>query len=396
MFKHLLKLIWNRKRSHALIIVEITLSFLVIFGIGALAVYNWTLYQKPLGFNYENGLQIIIRNGGDWTETDGQRLEQAILALNDMQEVDSAFAMLFGPFRGWRSTSNFEYNGITVDGSQNRISDGGHQALGLELLEGRWTGPEDIGLNWDTVVINRQMAEALFPNESALGKNIRPPEQDNPDYRDYRVVGVFEDFRQQGEFSEQGNYVMRRLAVEGHEQRAFSIMVYSQSASSQQLQQELIDTLQTIAPNWTVRIDSLEAMRADRIDNVTTPMSIMSLIAGFLIIMVGFGLFGVLWQSVTRRTGELGLRRAMGAHRGRIYRQIVAEMALTASIGLAIGIFIAIQLPILGTFPMINWTAAIGGMLISSAIILNLCILCSLYPGWLASRKSPAEALHYE
>jgi len=111
---------------------------------------------------------------------------------------------------------------------------------------------------------------------------------------------------------------------------------------------------------------------------------------------VGFGLFGVLWQSVTRRTNELGLRRAMGASRQHIYQQIVAEMCLTAVFGLGIGVFVAVQFPLLGTFPELDWSATIGGISISAVLVSTLCFLCALYPGWLASRKSPAEALHYE
>ena len=199
-----------------------------------------------------------------------------------------------------------------------------------------------------------------------------------------------------GEFSELGNYVLRRLALEQYDQRAFSLMIYPRPGAAVSLQEEIMVTLQGIAPNWTLRIDELSSMREQRLAMVLTPLTVMSLVAGFLILMVGFGLFGVLWQSVTRRTNELGLRRAMGASRQRIYHQIVAEMCLIAAAGLAIGGFIAVQFPMLGTFSELDWPAAIGGIAISATLVSTLCFLCALYPGWLASQKSPAEALHYE
>jgi putative ABC transport system permease protein len=396
MFKHLLKLLWNRKAAHGLIVAEISIAFLVVFAIASQGYHNWQLYKAPLGFSYKNALHVIIRTGGDWTETDGKTLEQALGVLSNIPNIESANAMLFGPFRGWRSISNYSYGGLDVDAIQNRISDGGAEAMGLQLIEGRWAGPEDIGLAWGTATINRRMAETLFPDESPLGKNINPPDEDNDDYRETRVVGVFEDFRQMGEFSELGNYVMRRLAVEQYEQRAFTLLIYPRPGAPVSLQEEIINTIQTIAPNWTLRIDELSSMREQRLEEVITPLSVMALVAGFLILMVGFGLFGVLWQSVTRRTNELGLRRAMGASRQRIYSQIVAEMCLTAAFGLAIGGFIAVQFPMLGTFAELDWPAAIGGITISATLVSTLCFLCALYPGWLASRRSPAEALHYE
>jgi putative ABC transport system permease protein len=396
MFKHLLKLIWNRKGSHGLIIAEIAIAFLVVFGVAATGYHNWILYNEPLGFEWENGLHVMIRNGGDWTEDDGKALEQSLSVLRNKAEIESAHALVFGPFRGWRSRSNFEYGDIEIHGTQNRFTDGAYDDMGLELIEGRWTGPQDYGLNWEVAVINRRMAELLFPDESPIGKNIRPPDAENENYKEIRVVGVFEEFRQMGEFRKLDNYVIRRLAIEDHETRSFSLIIYPRPGSAVTLQEEILEDLQRVAPGWTLNIREMSSMRKEMMDNVITPLSVMALVAGFLILMVGFGLFGVLWQSVTQRTSELGLRRAMGASRQRIYRQIVAEMVLGASIALTIGVLIAIQFPLLGTFEDLDWPAAIGGMIISGTLVLSLCFLCALYPGWLASRRSPAAALHYE
>ena len=396
MFKHMMKLIWNRKGAHGLIITEIVIAFLVVFGVASLAYSNWSLYNEPLGFEWENGLHVMIHNGGDWTSEDGQNLEQAVNVLRSHSQIESANAVLFGPFRGWRSISDFGTEDHEVHATRNMFSDGAHEDIGLELLEGRWTGPEDIGLDWDVAVINRRMAEELFPETSALGQNIRPYDEEYENYREMKVVGVFEDFRQMGEFADLSYYVIQRFPMEEHEQRAFSLLIYPRAGAAVSLQEEIVETLQRVAPNWTVKIQEMSVMRQQQLDQVLTPLTVISLVAGFLILMVGFGLFGVLWQSVTRRTSELGLRRAMGANRQRIYHQIVGEMVLGAGIALAIGVAIAIQFPLLGTFETMGWPSAIGGMVISGTIVVTLCFLCALYPGWLASRRSPAEALHYE
>jgi putative ABC transport system permease protein len=52
MIRHLLKLVWNRKRMNALIILEIFFSFLVLFVVGTLALYLWDNVRQPLGFSY--------------------------------------------------------------------------------------------------------------------------------------------------------------------------------------------------------------------------------------------------------------------------------------------------------------------------------------------------------
>ena len=71
-------------------------------------------------------------------------------------------------------------------------------------------------------------------------------------------------------------------------------------------------------------------------NNYLTPLAIMGMVAGFLLLMVALGLSGVLWQNVTQRIRELGLRRAKGADRARIKRQIFMEIALMTGIAMVV------------------------------------------------------------
>jgi putative ABC transport system permease protein len=113
-------------------------------------------------------------------------------------------------------------------------------------------------------------------------------------------------------------------------------------------------------------------------------------------IMVALGLSGVLWQNVTRRTRELGLRRALGATGGSVHRQIIAEVALLTTLAVIIGVVIVAQLPILGLFKLVTPSSYTIGIVGALATIYGLTLLCGLYPSWLAGRVQPAQALHYE
>jgi putative ABC transport system permease protein len=120
-------------------------------------------------------------------------------------------------------------------------------------------------------------------------------------------------------------------------------------------------------------------------------------IATFLLLMVAFGLFGVLWQNTTRRIPEIGLRRAIGASAGDIYRQIIAEQFLLSSVAMLVAMLLLVQLPITGALgELLNWQVFLGAAAVSMAAIYLLSLLCSVYPGWRASRLSPTQALHYE
>ena len=119
-------------------------------------------------------------------------------------------------------------------------------------------------------------------------------------------------------------------------------------------------------------------------------------IALFLIVMVGLGLTGVLWQNVTRRMREMGVRRALGASGANVRHQVLAEVALLATLSIAAGSVIVLQLPLLGVMRFVTareFAAGFGGAL---AVIYAITLLCGAYPSWLASTIAPAEALRYE
>jgi putative ABC transport system permease protein len=113
-------------------------------------------------------------------------------------------------------------------------------------------------------------------------------------------------------------------------------------------------------------------------------------------LMVAFGLLGVLWQNVTRRTQELGLRRAMGATATMVQIQIVFELLVITLMAITIGFLIAIQVPIAGVVEQLTWSIFFQSVAISTVIIMLLSIACAYYPSLIATRYLPADALHYE
>jgi putative ABC transport system permease protein len=118
--------------------------------------------------------------------------------------------------------------------------------------------------------------------------------------------------------------------------------------------------------------------------------------SSLLVSMLILGLMGVLWQNITRRTKEIGLRRANGATRGQIFGQIIGEMLFLATAGIVPGILIIVQLLFLDSFGYISHTIHIVAMTVSALVLYCMVAACSLYPGYMATRVSPAEALHCE
>jgi ABC-type antimicrobial peptide transport system, permease component len=159
---------------------------------------------------------------------------------------------------------------------------------------------------------------------------------------------------------------------------------------------EFNQRLHAIAPDNVFRIRRMEQMRKDGLRIRTVPLIVLAVIATFLISMVALGLTGVLWQSVTRRMREIGLRRALGASACGVRRQILGEVALLSTLAMVVGVVVVLQLPLLGVFSVVSIPEFAAGVLVALAVIYTITLLCGAYPSWLASPVQPAEALHYD
>src|SRR5262249_43430038 len=112
--------------------------------------------------------------------------------------------------------------------------------------------------------------------------------------------------------------------------------------------------------------------------------------------MVALGLTGVLWQNVSRRTQEIGLRRALGSTERSIYKQILGELLVLTTFGLIVGVVIIVQFPLLNIVDIVPVKAYIFSFALSMGLINLLESFGGLYPRLLAIEVQPAEALHYE
>ena len=397
MLKHLFKLVWNRKRTNFLIILEIFFSFLVLFAVVTLGVFYADNYNHPLGFSYENvwNIAIDLKQTSDdyWTPEQATTTQQLFLALQDFDEVEATAAVLTPPFVfGGRNSVNL-YEGRQIEMDVNEVTDDFKNVLDLQVKSGRWFSQEDDAMNWKPVVINQHLSQELYGAEDPVGKSFKPWASDG----DCRVVGVVTDFRKNGEYSELQNYLFERRNLNDPQQRPpRNLLLKVRPGTTALFEEKLINKLQNIARDWSFEIQPLAAMRESHLKFYLAILIGFSVVALSLMIMVGLGLMGVLWQNVTQRTREIGLRRAKGATAGKIHIQILGELLMLTSFGLALGTLIVIQFPLLDLIGFISTKVFLLGLMASLLIIYAIATLCGLYPSYLATKVQPAEALHYE
>jgi putative ABC transport system permease protein len=397
MLRHLLKLIWRRKSRNMMLSLEILLAFLVVFAIAAFGLRYWQLYQMPTGHRWQNQWTVNIRAAQD-LPNDAAIFDHLKRGLQDLPEIESVAFSSFGTYELSRWTGDYRL----PDGSQQltldslRVSDDYFSTMGMTLARGRFFSSMDDGADAVPVVINRRLADKWFPGKEAIGQTYVEKTRERDGER-YRVVGVVEHFRSHGELMDPVYFMLQRWVPGVGKEAAPSIMLKLRPGTPRTFEARLNARLKQIRGDWNYVITPQADARASMLKAQTIPLVILAVIAAFLLVMVAFGLFGVLWQNTTRRIPEIGLRRALGADAGAIYRQIISEQFLLSSGAIMVALVLLVQLPLTGVFgEALNWMVFIGAALLSATVIYLLSLLCSLYPGWRAARLSPTEALHYE
>jgi putative ABC transport system permease protein len=406
MIRHLFKLIWNRKRTNVLMMTEIFVSFLVLFAVLSLAVYMFDNWRRPIGFSTERiwnvGVDMKQASDDSFDASQQESTRQLFLALREFPEIEATAATMLAPYQFGSSNSSYRWQNRTVEFGVAEVTDGFRDLLGLKIVEGRWFGPEDEGQAYDPVVINRAMRVDLFGQQPAIGKDLASDDRPTgvaPTDRPRRVVGVVEEYREDGEFDGTRDYAIFRKSLSGDNQLnrpPRNLLIKVRAGASPDFEERLTKRLQAAAPGWSFDVVRLSQMRDDFIRFAIAPLIGVSLVAAFLMLMVALGLFGVLWQAVTQRTRELGLRRAKGAAKVNVRRQILGEIAVMTFLSMVAGTLVVAQFPLLNVIYFVEPHVYVLAFMLSVATIFALTLLCGWYPSHVATRLEPAEALRYE
>jgi putative ABC transport system permease protein len=402
MIRHLLKLVWHRKRANALVMAEIFISFLVVFAVATLAAMAIGGWNRPLGFDWHDVWLISLDvpqagQGGmlPMTSDDPSRavIGRILRETKTFPQVVDAALSDTPAYGNSESSGRWDRNGHTVELTRDNVSDGFANVMRLKLVQGRWFERADDAIGYNPVVVDRDLAREFFGDADPVGQKF-----DEADGITFRVVGVVEPYRKSGELATPGvNMVfLRRSLDKPNGIIPSNIVLRVQPGTPAAFEEELTRRLHEIAPDVPMRVKRMDRMREIGLRVRLVPIYVAGIVALFLITMVALGLTGVLWQTVTRRTREIGLRRALGASGAGVRAQVLLEVALVATLALIAGVVIVAQLPILGIFRFVTPQAFATGLGCSLAMIYGLTVLCGVYPEWLASRVQPAQALHYE
>ena len=383
---------WHRKGKNFLLLIEIFFSFIVLFATITMAFNQLSNYYTPTGFEYKDVYVVDIDPHGQEGEALREKLLQLKNHIRSIPEImNHSLSSVNVPYAFSNNNTTHHYEGKRVKAGYFEVEPAYFETLDMELIYGRFLQKGDEG-KLPSVVVNETYVQELFKEENPIGKWYTNPEGE----RRGKIVGVVKHFRQHGEYAKPLPAVFYAVNLQDTANwYPTTLLIETKPGAVPGWQQGLLDKASLIAPDWAFEEEPMAEKRERQAKFTLIPLIIIGTVAGFLIFNVVLGLFGVLWYNISKRFSEIGIRRALGATQSAIRRQMVGEVLVLATFGIALGLLLAVQFPLLGVFDVEDSTYMYA-ILLSLLLVYLLVTLCAWYPSRQAAAIEPAEALHYE
>jgi putative ABC transport system permease protein len=215
------------------------------------------------------------------------------------------------------------------------VSDGYFEALKVRLIAGRAFTAQDTATSPRVAVVNQTAAARLWPGEDAIGKRIK---QGWPEWKTpwYEVVGVAADLKLDGIDAATPMQIYLPFAQELATNPA---LILRSSVEPATLSTAVRGAVHRLAPSMPVyAVQTLEALMSEAIARERASMTIFGAFAVIAVVLASIGIYGVVAQSVTQRTHEVGVRLALGASRRDVLRLFLRQGLMPVAVGLALGV----------------------------------------------------------
>jgi putative ABC transport system permease protein len=392
----------NKLRS-ALTILGVTIGVFSVIGVmTALSVIQSSI-ESGLSFLGSNIFQFAkypTMNTSDPEDTFANRRNITLAEGREFERLmgGTANAICFKIFDGGRPASygRTKIQGLTLVGTNEHFLVANSYTLGY----GRNLTPEDVALGRNVAVVGKDIEKKLFANESPIGKSVKF--NDKP----YQIIGVFAEKGSSFGQSQDDTVIVpitRFLGDFGQANRTVNIAIQSTSqATYNATLDKAIGAMRSARGLKLGEDNDFEIYSNDSLVNAFAQIAGTIRIGAFVVSVIallaaGIGIMNIMLVSVTERTREIGVRKAIGARRDDIVRQFLLEAIVLSELGGLLGILfgvvggngVAIWLDIAMVFP---WGWALTGLVVCSVIGIGF----GWYPAWKAASLDPIEALRYE
>ena len=393
----------------ALIVAEFALSLVLMIGAGLLLRSFWKVLEVQPGFNSDHivtaQIWLPVPNDPKNNPYPTQEKRNVFLAsvIQRLSAIPGVSEVAIGggntPFAGLRNASGFDIQGQTVAAGEAPTAELGvttantFHALGIPLVRGRMLADNDDPKGEPVVVIDETAAERFWPNADPVGKQIRLQFGIKQPWR--RIVGVVGRSRGDGLDAPYAPHIFlpaRQLPL-----NAMTVYIRTES-TPEALEGAIRREIQAVDPDLPVfGVRSLRSSIAAALAARRFAMQVLGFFAATALLLAAIGIYGVMAYFVSQRTGEIGVRMALGAQRRDVLKLIVRQGMSLAMAGVVIGFVASLALArlmsglLFGVHPNDPLTLAIFTL-----VLAGVALLANYVPARRAAMVDPMQALRNE
>jgi Acidobacterial duplicated orphan permease len=381
----------------ALVILQVCLSVLLLVGAGLFIRTLINLRNADLGFNPARVLLFTIdpprtRYKGEQSVTLFGRIQEKIDAIPGVQSASLSEDALVA-----NDTST---TSVSAKGSGSRpakeqrawiniVDSGFLHTMEIPILYGRSFNTHDRANSPRVAIVNQQFVQRFFPNTNPLGKIFG-------DGTDYQIVGVCGNAKYSNiRGAVPPTFYLPYTQSPELGAMTFEVKTAANQASVVEAIREAVRSVDKDLPVSGIRTQT-EQIDAT-ISNERAFAALSSGLGLLALVLAAIGIYGVMAYAVVRRTGEIGIRMALGAQSGQVLRMILRESLLLTAAGVVIGVIAAAGLTryvetMLYRLNLYDPITIAGAVL----VMLGVALFAAWWPARRASRLDPMAALRHE